>query len=96
MYRYLTLINFTDQGIRSVKESPKRAAEFRAAVEAAGGKVIGQYWAVGKIDGALIFETADEATAAKLLLDLGKQGNVRTHTSRLYDAGEFAKLAGGV
>lgn len=92
MPKYLALLSFTDQGLRNVHESGQRASQFRAAVEAAGGKAISQYWILGQLDGCAVFETPDEKTAASLLLALGKAGNVRTQTMRLYDESEFASI----
>ena len=92
MPRYLSLINFTDEGIRKVKDSAKRADAFRVNVEKAGGKVHGMYWAVGEFDGAVIFEAPDESTATALLLRLGSAGFVRTRTLRVNDAKEFGDI----
>ena len=89
MVRYLSLMSFTDQGIRAVDQSCERAKKFRTAVEAAGGKVLSVYWAVGEYDGAFVFEAPDETTATRLLLSLGKLGNVRTRSLRVYDDSEF-------
>ncbi len=89
MFRYLTLINFTDQGVRDVTHSVERAGQFGKSVEAAGGKLLSQYWSVGEADGCVVFEVPDEATAAALLLTLAKAGNVRTRTMRLFDTQEF-------
>lgn len=92
MTRYLTLLSFTDQGIRNVKQTTQRAKEFRSLVEAAGGKVISQYWAIGEFDGCLTFETPDDATGAALLLTLGQKGNVRTRTMRLFEERELERI----
>ena len=92
MVRYLTLLNFTDAGVREVKETVRRAADFRSAAEKAGGKVLSQYWAIGEADGAMIFEAPDEAVAARLLLGLAQHGFVRTHSMRIFDAQEFQKV----
>ena len=94
MPRYLSLVNFTDQGIRDIKDSIHRATEFRSAVEAAGGNVVQLYWAVGEADGAVIFEAPDETTATALLLRLARGGYVRTRTLRIYDAAEFENVLG--
>lgn len=91
MARYLALVNFTDQGIRDIKDSVHRAGVFRAAVEAAGGKVAGLYWALGAFDGAVLFETPDDATTVALMLSLGREGYVRTQTLRLLEADEFTQ-----
>jgi uncharacterized protein with GYD domain len=92
MARYLSLLTFTEQGIRNVKQTLKRAGDFRTAVESAGGKVLSQYWSLGDADGCVCFEVRDDATAASLLLKLGQLGNVRTRTLTLYNEQEFAKI----
>lgn len=95
MARFLTLIRLTDQGMREISQSPRRAEAFRSAVEAAGGKVEGLFWSMGRYDGAVIFQAADEKKAAKLLIDLGRAGNVQTETLELFDADELQQLMGG-
>jgi uncharacterized protein with GYD domain len=96
MCRYLTLIQFTDQGIRDIKDSQYRAARFRGSVEAAGGRVLSVYWAIGEIDGAVVFEAPDEATAARLLLALGRDGFVRTKSARVFEAAELESVMANV
>lgn len=92
MTRYLTLINFTDQGIRDVSHSIQRASSFGQSVKAAGGKLLSLYWSVGEADGCVIFEAPNEQTAASLLLSLAKDGNVRTRTMRIFDTQEFQEV----
>jgi uncharacterized protein with GYD domain len=92
MVRFLSLLTFTDQGVRNVKQSIQRADSFRKLVEAAGGKVISQYWLVGEADGCIVFEVADDQVASSLLLSLGQQGNVRTRTLRAYGTNEFETI----
>jgi uncharacterized protein with GYD domain len=92
MTRFLSLLTFTEQGIRDVKRSPQRAESFRQSVDAVGGKVLSQYWLVGEVDGCVVFEAPDDQAAASLLLSLGQQGNVRTRTFRVYDTKEFEKV----
>ncbi len=92
MVRYLSLLSFTDKGILEVEKSIGRAADFRSHVEAAGGKVLQQYWAVGEYDGCVVFEAPDDTAAAALLLKLGHADNVRSRTLRVFDAGEFEEI----
>ncbi|MEO8269723.1 MAG: GYD domain-containing protein [Aureliella sp.] len=94
MTRYLSLINFTDQGVRDVSHSVERASQFKKSVEGAGGKLLSQYWSIGDADGCVVFEAPDEQTGAALLLALAKAGNVRTRTMRLYDTQEFQQVLG--
>jgi uncharacterized protein with GYD domain len=93
MVRYLSQISFTDKGIRDVSKSLNRAGSFRSDVESKGGKVLSQYWALGDVDGFVIFECPDDNTAASLMLKLGKEDNVRTKTTRVFDAAEFESIA---
>jgi uncharacterized protein with GYD domain len=92
MTRFLSLLTFTAQGIRDVKQSTQRAENFRKSVEAAGGKVILQCWLIGEADGCVVFEAPDDQVASALLLSLGQQGNVRTRTLRVYDTKEFERI----
>lgn len=78
--------------MRGIGDSLGRADAFKQAVEAAGGKVHAVYWAVGDIDGAVIFEAPDETTATKLVLQLSHDGFVRTNTLRVFDETEFGDI----
>jgi uncharacterized protein with GYD domain len=84
MPAYVTLFNFTEQGIRNVKDSAQRAKAAREAWEAAGGRFIGIWWTFGQYDGVVVHETPDEETANKLLIATGMQGNIRTTTLRAF------------
>lgn len=96
MPKYLSLVNFTDQGVRDVKDSINRSGDFRSAVEAAGGSVTDLYWAIGEVDGAVIFDAPDEDTAASLLLHLCRDGYVRTKTMRIFETEEFERIVSKV
>ena len=92
MIRYITLIQFTDQGARNVDKSVQRASEFGKSVSEAGGKLVSQGWTIGQYDGCVVFEVPDEATGTALLVRLAKDGNVRTQAMRCYDNQEFATI----
>ena len=92
MATYVLLLNFTDQGVRNVKDTTKRAEAFKSIADKAGGKVKEVYWTLGQYDGVLIFEAPDEATATALGLSLGSLGNVRTQTLRAFSAEEIGRI----
>lgn len=96
MARFLSLITFTDKGIKDVSQSVQRAKDFRGVVQAAGGKVVQQYWALGELDGVLVFECDNDEAAASLMLRLGKADNVRTKTMRIFDEAEFAEIIANI
>ncbi len=78
MPSYLILANWTDQGIRNVKDSPGRLGTFKQVIEAAGGRLIYFYLTMGEYDFAVVVEVPDDETAGRVLLHLGSLGNVRT------------------
>jgi len=89
---YIILCNWTDQGIRNIKDAPKRTAAARAAVEKAGGKWLGFYNTFGQYDMVLITEGANDETVMSVALAIGSQGNVRTTTLKAFPEAEAAKI----
>jgi uncharacterized protein with GYD domain len=92
MTRYLTLLRFTEQGAKNIKDSPSRALAFKATAAKAGVKIEGQYWTVGAYDGVVILSADDERSVLRTLTALAGEGNVRTETLRAFDEGEFSAL----
>ena len=96
MPTYVVLANWTDQGIRTVKESPQRLDATKKAIEAAGGKLIGFYLTMGKYDEVLIVEGPSDAVAATMALSSGSQGNIRTETLKAFPEDEYRKIIANI
>ena len=92
MALYVTLYNFTDQGIRGIKESPARLAAAIKMAESVGMKVLGAYYTQGAYDLVVVSEAGDENTATAFALGTAAQGNVRTTTMRAWNAEDFSKI----
>ena len=92
MATYITLINYTDQGIRNVKETAKRADAFKAMAQKVGATVKGLYWTQGQYDLVSILEAPNEEAATALLLSVGALGNIRTQTLRAFSAEEMGRI----
>lgn len=92
MATFLTTITFTQQGIKDVDHTTRRAATIKAAGKKLGVKVKEIYWTLGDHDGLLILEAPDDETATALLLHLGALGNVHTTTCRAFTAAEMDKI----
>jgi uncharacterized protein with GYD domain len=92
MARYITLIKFTDQGIRNIQETGQRAAHFKSTAKKLGVKIKETYWTLGSIDGVLVFDAKDDESATTAMLALGSVGNVHTETVRAFDAEEMSKI----
>ena|SRR5438094_746827 len=94
MATFLTTMQFTEQGIKAVRDTCERAAAFKAAAKKMGVKVSGMYWTLGAFDGLIVFEAPDEETATAALLHLGSLGKLRTQTARAFDTAEMQKILG--
>ena len=92
MVTYVVLGNFTDQGIRTAKDSPKRAEAFKKMAETFGITVKELFWTQGGYDVVTILEAPDEFSVMTLSLSLGALGNVRTESLRAFSAADMAKV----
>lgn len=92
MATYLTLIRYTEQGIRSIKESPARLDAAKKAFQASGGELKQFFLAMGRYDGVIVGELPDDETAARLALSFGALGNIRTETMRVFTESEYRKI----
>jgi uncharacterized protein with GYD domain len=92
MATYIVLANFTEQGIRTVKETAKRAEAFRMAAQQEGITIKDTYWTLGTYDMMITLEAPDDMTVTALGLSIGQAGNLRTQTLRAFSAEEMAKI----
>lgn len=92
MAKYVTLYQFTDQGIRNVKESPARLKAAIKKAEGVGMKMVGAWYTEGPYDLVVISEVADDKVATAFALATVAQGNVRSTTMRAYEPDEFEAI----
>lgn len=92
MSRYIALVSFTDQGIRNVKESPKRAERFKKAAAKHKVKVLEIHWTMGRFDLIVSLDAPNDVALSSLMLETAQLGNVRTETFRAYTQEEFANI----
>jgi len=95
MATYISLLSFTDQGVRSVKESPKRADAVKAMAKKMGVTIKEVYWTLGHYDVVVVLEGDDEAVTSTLL-KVGSLGNVRSETLRAFSAAEMGRIVGNI
>jgi uncharacterized protein with GYD domain len=91
MPTYISLMNWTDQGIRNLKDSPKRLDSSKKALKKLGGELKAFYMTQGANDGVIIFEVPNEEALTKFLLVSGSAGNIRTTTMRAFTEAEYRK-----
>ena len=92
MANYIVLVNWTEQGIKNVKDTIKRAKSFEGAIEKAGGKSLGMYYTMGRYDFVAIVEAPTDEAIASVLYSTGSLGNVRTETLKAFSVAEAAKV----
>lgn len=92
MPTYMTLIQYTQQGIRSVKDSPTRLDTAKALYKSLGAEIKSFYLAMGRYDVIVVSEAPDDETATKLILTIGSGGAIRTETFRVFTEDEYRKL----
>ncbi|MBV9668518.1 MAG: GYD domain-containing protein [Nitrososphaeraceae archaeon] len=92
MPNYIILANWTDQGIRNVKDTIKRAKSYEGAIEKAGGKSLGFYYTIRRYDMVTMVEAPTDAAIASVLFSLESLGNVRTETLKAFSAAEAANI----
>jgi uncharacterized protein with GYD domain len=92
MATYVLLVSFTDQGIRNVKDTTKRAEALREMAKKVGATVKDVYWTLGQYDVVTILEAPDAASVTALGLSVGALGNVRTQTLPAFSAAEMGTI----
>jgi uncharacterized protein with GYD domain len=96
MPTYVSLVRFTDQGIRNVKEAAERIAVVEKLFGQVGARMSEIYLTMGRYDYVVVMEAPDDETATKAALAVASLGNVRTETLRAYGRPEIARIIGGL
>ncbi len=94
MAHYVILANFTDQGLRSIKDSPKRADAFKRMAEKSGVTIDALFWTLGQHDVIAVAEAGGNIAATALSLSVTALGNIRTQTLRAFDATRMREIVG--
>lgn len=96
MATYILLMNWTDQGIKNVKDSPKRLDAARGLAKKHGCELRDFYMAIGKYDMIAVLEAPDDEAAAKFALTTAGGGNIRTTTVKAFSEDAYRKVIGAL
>ena len=96
MAMYVSLLQFTEQGVRNVKDTIKRAAAATAEAEKMGAKVTDAFWTMGPYDVVLLLDAPNDEAITSFALQLGSQGNVKTQTLRAFRREEMEKILANI
>lgn len=94
MATYIALSRFTDQGIRNVKDTTKRAAAVQEAAKTFDANIAQIYWTLGRYDLVIVVDAADEQAATAFMLSVASAGNVRIETMRAFNRDEMGGILG--
>ena len=92
MARYIMLTNWTEQGIKNVKESPKRLDAAKALAKKLNGEIVEFYMTTGAHDMVLILDAPDDEAAARFALSVGSGGNIRTTTLKAFSEKNYRAI----
>jgi uncharacterized protein with GYD domain len=92
MTTYILLVNWTDQGVRQVKESPRRLDAAKKLLNEMGGDFRTVFMTMGEFDLVITYEAPDDAIAARFTLQLGMLGNARTRTLKAFPESAFREI----
>lgn len=92
MASYVALVNFTDQGVRQIRQTTERAKALINAAANLGIKIKDIYWTMGAFDAVFIAEAADDETMTAFAASMGTLGNIRTQTLRAFSAAEMNNI----
>jgi len=92
MTTYVMLASWTDQGIRNVKDSPRRLDAARKLLKDMGGDFKSFFLTMGDVDMVAIYEAPDDAVAARFTMQLGQGGNVRTRTLKAFPEAAYREI----
>lgn len=92
MPTFISLMNWTDQGMRSARETTARAKAAGELASKMGGELKNVYWTVGQYDIVAVADFPDDETGTAFLLALAGQGNVRTTTLRAFNADQVSEI----
>ncbi len=96
MTTYIVLANWTEQGIRNVKDSPKRLDAAKKALQDVGGEFKSIFMTLGDFDLIGIYEAPDDAVAARFTLQLARLGNIRTRTLKAFPESAYREIIGSL
>ena len=96
MVTYIMLLNWTDQGIKNVKDSPKRLDAVKKLAKDMGGEVKSFYMTLGIYDLVLIVDMPNNDKLASFGLKLGSLGNVRSTTLKTFSEDDYRRIVAGL
>jgi uncharacterized protein with GYD domain len=92
MPTYVSLVNWTEQGVKNFRDTLRRAEDYRGLVDKSGGQVRQLLWTLGDYDLVVVADFPDDETATAVVLQTAAGGHVRTKTMKAFDADQMSSI----
>jgi uncharacterized protein with GYD domain len=92
MPTYVSLVNWTEQGVKNFRDTLRRAEDYRGLVDKSGGQVRQLLWTLGEYDVVVVADFPDDETATAVVLQTAAGGHVRTKTMKAFDADQMSAI----
>jgi uncharacterized protein with GYD domain len=92
MPTYVSLVNWTEQGVKNFRDTLRRAEDYRGLAEKSGGQVRQLLWTLGEYDVVVVADFPDDETATAVVLQTAAGGHVRTKTMKAFDADQMSAI----
>ena len=92
MPTYVSLVNWTEQGVKNFRDTLRRAEDYRGLVDKSGGQVRQLLWTLGEYDLVVVADFPDDETAIAVVLQTAAGGNVRTKTMKAFDGEQMSAI----
>jgi uncharacterized protein with GYD domain len=94
MATYVLLANYTEQGLKGIKDTVKRTEAVGELAKKAGATMRESYWTLGAYDVVAVFEAPDDETMTAFSLSVARLGNVKTQTLRAFSSKDMGTILG--
>jgi len=92
MTTYIMLVNWTEAGIKNVKNSPRRLDAAKQALREMGGEMKSFFLTMGEYDMIAVYEAPDDAVAARFAFQIGQLGYIRTRTLKAFPEAAYREI----
>lgn len=96
MPTYISLLEFTDDGIANIEDSPDRLEAAKRLAEEMECEVTAFYLTFGRFDAVTVLEAPDDETAAEFVLSVAKKGAVGSETLKAFTEDEYRDVIAGI
>ncbi len=96
MARYIMLCNWTDHGIKNVKDSGDRLDKARDLAKSLKGELKEFWMTMGQYDFVVTVDMPNDEAMATLTLKIASAGAIRSTTLKAFEESRYRALTGAI